>query len=95
MGALAALLALLGIGGAGIYMGKRLEESTEKEMAFKNQSECFALAKEGKIDPKVCASIGKDTSTLSSIAEVAEETGKVILAATAAYVITRFLKRQQ
>ncbi|TCK06362.1 hypothetical protein [Phorcysia thermohydrogeniphila] len=88
-----AIAGLLAVGGAGILLGKKLEEDKEKELAFKNQKECFDLAKQGKIDPKVCASIGKEKSFLKDVAEVTEEIGKAIIGASVAYLVTKLVKR--
>ena len=86
---LAAILALLGIGGAGLYIGKRWEESSQKELQFKTQAECFALAKQGKVDPKRCTEIGKDG--FAAVADVAEEIGKAVIGASVAYAVAKIV----
>ena len=90
---LPAIIALLATGGAGVFIGKKLGESKEKELAFTTQKECFDLAKEGKVNPELCTSIGKENSFLKEVADVTEEIGKAIIGASVAYLVTKLVKR--
>ena len=62
-----ALLALLTAGAGGVYIGKKLED----DKAATSQAECFKLARQGKIDPRLCAKMGE--GSLAALADVAEE----------------------
>jgi len=82
----------LALGGAGgFYLHKKLS-SNDKEL-YRTQAECLALAKQGKVSVSECLKLGKH-SFLSEVADVAEEVGKVIVGATAAYAVTKLLKKR-
>ena len=86
------LLALVLGSAGGFYLHKKLS-SNDREL-YKTQSECFALAKQGRVPVSECLKLGKH-SFLSEVADVAEEVGKVIVGATAAYAVTKLLKRRR
>ena len=83
---LLALLALLGVGGAGVYIGKKLVD----DKVATSQQECFRLARQGKIDPRLCAKMNE--SSLAALADVAEEVGKAVVGAAVAYVVAKSLR---
>lgn len=83
------LIALLGGGAAGAYLTHKVESSETEIKTLSAQQKCLELARSGLIPPEKCLHIGE--SSLSALADVAEETGKVIIGAVAAYTVAKLL----
>jgi hypothetical protein len=87
------ILGALALGSAGGFFLHKKLSSGDKEL-YKTQAECLKLAREGKIPISECLKLGRH-SFLSELADVTEEVGKVIVGATAAYAVTKLLKRRK
>ncbi|SNR83490.1 hypothetical protein [Desulfurobacterium atlanticum] len=85
---LAALAAALA-GGGGFFLGKKLEESDQKEKELTTQQQCFLMAKEGKIDPKLCLKIGQESSLLSELSSTFENAGKLLAGAGILFAVSK------
>ena len=83
------LIALLGGGAAGAYFMHRVEGTETQLKTLTAQQKCMELARKGYISPERCLRIGE--SGLSALADVAEEVGKVVVGAAAAYAVTKLL----
>ncbi|WP_456465550.1 hypothetical protein [Desulfurobacterium sp.] len=89
---LAAIAAALA-GGGGFFLGKKLEESDQKEKELTTQQQCFLMAREGKIDPKLCLKIGQEHSFLSDLSSSFENAGKLLVGAGILYVASKFWRK--
>ena len=78
----------------GFFAAKKLSSNETEKVLYKTQAECLELAKQGKIDPKLCLETGPK-SFISEVAHVTEEIGKVILGVTVAYATKKILEKRK
>jgi len=83
------IAALLGSGAVGAYLMHRIDGSNTQEKTLSAQQKCMELARKGLISPERCLKIGE--SSLSALADVAEEVGKMVVGAAVAYGVTKLL----